>query len=323
MTSVSLLYTLVLYLIGTILFYEYFVRYILVSLHQATLFSILEQKKFISYSFLPGNFTSLTFFIGSFYCTQKYTYIPLVYFNLVLQFTVLLFILLLLLNYKRIYIYMLEQVNLIFILFSFYLGFFLLYILPLLQDYIFFLVFLELLGVMYYFFFLNYLDKIYISFLRYKHFLILYLLNSFLITLFFSFGILLLGIYFGTLNFTELLYFTLEKRYILFFILLGLGWKLGLPGVHFFKLELYSYLPLTLLFFFSIISLVLHTYIFYYFYMLFQGKITSVLYCLLSGSITISCIVITRGYHFISGYQFIAYSTLITLTLISLVLFTI
>lgn len=322
MTSVSLLYILTLYLLGAILFYEYFIRYVLVSLYQSNLFGVSEQKNFFNYSFLPGNFSSLTSFVASFYLTQKYTYISLVSFSLVLQFTFLLFILLLLLNYKHIYIYALEQSNLIFILFSFYIGFLLIYILPLLKDYIFFLVFLELLGVIYYFFFLNYLDKIYISLLRYKHFLILYLLNSFLITLFFSFGILLLCIYFGTLNFNELSHFTLENNFILCFILLGLGWKLGLPGVHFFKLELYNYLPLTLLFFFSIISLLLHTYIFYYFYLLFQGKISSLLYSLLSISIIISCIIITRGYNFISGYQFVAYSTLITLTLISLVLFT-
>ena len=323
MTSVSLLYVLVLYLIGTIFFYEYYMRYVVVNLHQTALFSLVEQKKFINYSFLPGNFMILTLFIGSFFITQKYTYIPLAYFSLILPFTILLFILVLLFNYKKMYIYMLEQANLIFSLFSFYLAFLFIYILPLLKDYIFLLLFLELLGVAYYFFFLNYLDKVYISFLRYKHFLIVYLLNSFLITLFFSFGMLLLCIYYGTLNFTELLYFTLEKKYALFFILIGLGWKLGLPGVHFFKLELYNYLPLTLLFFFSIISLILHTYIFYYFYILFYSKIVPLLYNFLSISIVISCIVTTRGYNFISGYQFIAYSTLITLTLVSLVLFTI
>ena len=323
MTSVSLLYVLSLYLIGTIIFYEYFIRYILVSLHQATIFNILEQKKFSKYSFLPGNFTSLTLLISIFFLTQKYTYISLAYFNLVLQFTILIFTLFLLFNYKKIYVYMLEQSNLLFILFSFYLSLFLLYLLPLIKDYICFLLFLELLGVAYYFFFLNYLDKVYISFLHYKHFLVMYLLNSFLTTLFFSFGIVLICIYFGTVNFSELLYFTIEQKHALFFIILGLGWKLGLPGLHFFKLELYNYLPLTLLFFFSVISLVLHTYIFYYFYMFFQGQIVGLIYYFLSISITISCVIITRGYNFISGYQFIGYSTLITLTLVSLVLFTI
>ena len=153
MTSVSLLYILTLYLLGAILFYEYFIRYVLVSLYQSNLFGVSEQKNFFNYSFLPGNFSSLTSFVASFYLTQKYTYISLVSFSLVLQFTFLLFILLLLLNYKHIYIYALEQSNLIFILFSFYIGFLLIYILPLLKDYIFFLVFLELLGVIYYFFF--------------------------------------------------------------------------------------------------------------------------------------------------------------------------
>lgn len=57
--------------------------------------------------------------------------------------------------------------------------------------------------------------------------------------------------------------------------------------------------------------------------MFFQGKIVALIYYFLSISIVISCIIITRGYNFISGYQFIGYSTLITLTLVSLVLFTI
>ena len=57
--------------------------------------------------------------------------------------------------------------------------------------------------------------------------------------------------------------------------------------------------------------------------MFFQGQIVGLIYYFLSISITISCVIITRGYNFISGYQFIGYSTLITLTLVSLVLFTI
>lgn len=224
MTSVSLLYTLVLYLLGTILFYEYFIRYILKSLHHATIFSVIEAKNRVNYSFLPGNFTYIILLISSFYCTQKYIYISVMYFSLVLQFTILFLILFLLLNYKKFYIYMLEQTNLNFILFIFYLGLLFIFILPLLQDYIFLLLLLELLSVVYYFFFLNYLDKIYISLIRYKHFLILYLLNSFLVTLFFSFGIILTCISFGTLNFTELLYFTKgNTNYAIGLIILGLG----------------------------------------------------------------------------------------------------
>ena len=129
------------------------------------------------------------------------------------------------------------------------------YILFFISELVSLLLILEIIAVLYYFFFLNYLDLKSLTLIKYKYFLGLYILMSYLVTLLFCMGLLTLSYFFGTLNYVELgLVGAGQGTWAYYFIFLAFFLKLGLPGLHFFKLELYQFISLNLLYIYSILT---------------------------------------------------------------------
>ncbi len=118
--------------------------------------------------------------------------------------------------------------------------------------------FIELYSVLYYFCFLSTYNLTNQTILKYKNGLLLLLWNNFMTSFFLALGCFLMAKIFGTTNFIELSILTNEFIFI-YFYLLGLFWKLGLPIFHFFKLEVYKYLLKENVFLFSIITTLINT----------------------------------------------------------------
>lgn len=128
-----------------------------------------------------------------------------------------------------------------------------------------FFFFIELYGVLYFFIFLNSYKFTNLTLLKYKNGLLFLLWNNFLTTVFISLSCLYLFKLYGTTNFTELSFLTTSSN-CLYFFFFGIAWKLGLPGFHFFKLEVYKYLLKENVFFFSSLTILFNIVIFFYFF---------------------------------------------------------
>ncbi len=318
MPGVLLLYYLPIYLILTILSYEYVFKYIITSFTSLATINLSEAKLRFNTSFTASNLKFNILFLGIFLSSQRYVLLPFTQSSTVFTFLLIIIIFWGLVMYKNFFFFLIEQKNLTLVSLTYYLSILFLFSFLLVENLIIFLLLLELVAVLYYFFFLNYLDKVYFSLIKYKNFLILYLLSSFITTIFFCIGLVFLSIEVGSLHFLQLNYMTVGSCYGFIFILISLSWKLGLPGMHFFKLELYTYLPLTLIFFFSSTSILLNLFIFILFFNIFFGILSTYLF-LLSLFILLSInVLLSRGFRGISGYQFIAYSALVTLVVIIL-----
>ena len=126
------------------------------------------------------------------------------------------------------------------------------------------LLVLELIAVLYYFFFLNYIDLKSFTLVKYKYLLGVYILMSYLVTLLFCLGMFGLSFLYGTLNYRELSYLTLNLNWACYLLLCAFFLKLGLPSLHFFKLELYQFINFNLLYLYSILSLLLTLYIYFF-----------------------------------------------------------
>lgn len=143
--------------------------------------------------------------------------------------------------------------------------FFVLLLAPLLNSFLLLFFFLELLSVYYYFFFL-YVDVSAnkISFIKYKNFLLFYLWNSFLTSMLAGASLVFGVYYFGSTEFTTLSLFTPKELFsCIFFFFVAFCWKLGIGGFHFFKFEIYLYLDMVSVIWFSVVSLVVNLFVFF------------------------------------------------------------
>ena len=178
------------------------------------------------------------------------------------------------------------------------------------------LLVLELIAVLYYFFFLNYIDLKSFTLVKYKYLLGVYILMSYLVTLLFCLGMFGLSFLYGTLNYRELSYLTLNLNWACYLLLCAFFLKLGLPSLHFFKLELYQFINFNLLYLYSILSLLLTLYIYFFFYytffFCFVNTLTYLSFFIFFGSIFL----LLRSLHQITFYQFIAFSGLFTASLV-------
>ena len=176
-----------------------------------------------------------------------------------------------------------------------------------------FFFFIELYSVLYYFCFLSSYNFTNQTLLRYKNGLLFLLWNNFLTSL-----LLVLGCFWtlrvtGTTNFYELNLVNSEL-YSIYFFLLGLFWKLGLPIFHFLKLEIYKYLLRENVFLFSILTTLLNVIIL--FITLSQPIIFNTLYLhnwtllVISFSILLSIVNLNTT----NILQFFAFSSVFTLT---------
>jgi hypothetical protein len=135
--------------------------------------------------------------------------------------------------------------------------------------------FIELYGVFYYFSFLTTYSLTNQTLLKYKNGLLFLLWNNFLTTVFMSLSIFTLSSKFGTTNFVELFYLS-NYAWSIYLFFIGLCWKLGLPVLHFFKVEVYKYLLRENVFLFSVVTTIFNLTILYFF--LFQNIVFSVFY---------------------------------------------
>lgn len=173
----------------------------------------------------------------------------------------------------------------------------------------------ELIAVLYYFFFVYQLQKNFATFIKLKNLLSNYLWLSF-ITLLFLVSSVFACIYIcGTVNFTQLHYLQYTITPIFWHILLiGLFCKIGVPGFHFFKLELYQYLPMLLLIMFSILSLYISCFLLTFIIVAFGPILKTQVGFLLIYTLIFNIILTVRGFHLTSFYQFFALSAVNTLT---------
>lgn len=143
--------------------------------------------------------------------------------------------------------------NIMFINFNiiFFLFFFLF-----INSIIIFFLFVELYSIIFYFFFLNNNKMTNISLLQFKNGLLLYLFNNFFITILFLLGINYTVEFYGTTNFTELMYLNNTTVYWqIYFLIIAFLFKLALPGFHYLKLEIYKYLNMDITILYSVITI--------------------------------------------------------------------
>ena len=179
-----------------------------------------------------------------------------------------------------------------------------------------FLFIIELFTILYYFYFLNNYNTTNQSLLKYKNSLLFFLWNSFLTTLFFNLMLFFVLKSKGTTDFDELN--TLSVNYwVVTLLLISIFWKLGLPIFHFFKIELYKYLLKESIFLFSIVTLIINTYI--YIFIIFQYFIYSILftYNLFIFLFIFLFILVINNLNITNIISFFAYSSLITITTIT------
>ena len=182
------------------------------------------------------------------------------------------------------------------------------------KDFLLLLFFLEVVAVYYYFFFLK--SVFYSSSLTaigYKNCIMFYLWNSFFTSLVYGLGLVLIALNTGTLDFVEISFFDISNfSKGIFFLIMSVSWKLGLPGLHFFKVQLYLYLDEVSLFFFSITSTFINVIIF--FFLLRQAPVIIFLntYSLLIVSVLFVLIAIL--FSKVESFQvFLALSSVVTL----------
>lgn len=147
------------------------------------------------------------------------------------------------------------------LLFIFFNIFFFLFFLIHINSIIVFFLFIEIYSIIFYFFFLNnnFNNNNNITILKIKNNLLLYLFNNFIASIFFLYGINAVIEKFGTTNFIELSYLAnTDVTGNLYSIVLAFFIKLSLPTVHYLKLEIYKYLSLDNVVFFSLISLLIY-----------------------------------------------------------------
>lgn len=176
---------------------------------------------------------------------------------------------------------------------------------------------LELYGLIYYFFFIErFRFNKFLTLVKFKNLLALYLWNSFLTSLFFGFGCYLVSCKTGTLCFNELEFFRQEPGTGVYLIFFSICWKLGIPGFHFYKIQLYRFLEKSNLFLFSILSIIFNIVLFQF--LLYQPIFFNCLslYCF-SNYFFFFIIFIIFYYIKINSFQnFIAFSSLVTVNYI-------
>ena len=135
--------------------------------------------------------------------------------------------------------------------------FFFLYLITFCKDYISFLIIIETITTLYFFFFIKYSFTDSLSTVKYKNLISYYLWLSFFTLIFIILNLMQWVYFFGSLDFLELTYFINNNYFIIIFV--SFFWKLGVPGFHFFKIEVYKYLDILPLIIFSTISLLINT----------------------------------------------------------------
>lgn len=242
----SLLLLLFIYLYGEILL-------------SITVYSIFKNLKFFNQQILKNNNN----LFKNLYLNLSFTLLLILFISFKIQISNIFFsffIIFLILN-KYIASYIQNYLNFLnFNILMFFIIFFFI------KNYVTLYIIIELYAILFYFFFLNIdFNSKQLYLIQYKNSLLLYLFNNFLTSILFLFGINFIISFYGSINFNELNFFSLIKPdWHLYFIVLAFIFKLGLPGYHFLKIELYKYLSLSNVILFSVITLYIN-YLFTFF----------------------------------------------------------
>lgn len=187
------------------------------------------------------------------------------------------------------------------------------------SNLILFFFILELLSVVYYLFFLSRLSISTLTVIKYRNLVTFYLWTSFLILITFFASSLFIIYNYGTLNFVQLFYFADTFNIIvLHLIFFSLLWKIGAPGFHFFKLEIYQFLPLYTLLLFSSVSLFLNFFLLQFLFTNLYPIIFAFNNLFLLYVSIFNLILLQRAQAHLPFYEFLGYSSINTLGIIFL-----
>lgn len=217
------------------------------------------------------------------------------------------------------YRYFTNQLNLIYNLsLWFYLS---LTSLLLIDNLISFLLLLEFIGVLYYFFFLEQISGDIRSFNKLKNMLNSYLWLSFFTLIFLFLSFLKICSEIGTLNFMEIAYLSDNVSSTSWFLLfIGFFFKLGIAGFHILKFEVYKHLSSFFLIFFSLYTFYLNSILFYFLFVHFWSIFIIYQQQLLGFILICNLLMLTSGLKLYAFYQFLAFSTINTWSLMLLFL---
>lgn len=193
------------------------------------------------------------------------------------------------------------------------------------QNLITFFLLIELYAIIFYFFFLHYnIEKSTFSTLKLKNALLLYLLNNFLTTILFLICIYWIVEIYGTVNFTELTYlYKPDKTWKLYLLFITFTLKLALPGLHYLKLEIYKYLDLESVIFFSVLTTYINFMLIIYFFNYNFIVVTLSFYKYFNMLIVLSIFFLIQKLKINNFQEFISYSGFATNNLILFNLLTI
>ena len=273
------------------------------------LWSYSYTKKKTIYNWQSFNYKIIINFFFLYLLTQKITIYSTHYLSI---------------NYKYIFVWLLLIIYIniksklfnnnyveIFILISF---FFFFNIISFIKNLLNTLFIMELYATIYYFFFLNVNIKKQINLINFKNLLLFYLWNSFITTFIYILGCFFIIQTCGSLDFQEINNFNNKLVYQINVIVISLGWKLGLPFFHFFKLEIYKYINKEVIILYSIMTLLSNILIFM---ILLNQNI--IFYCLSNVNIFNLIIIFSVSISFYilkikTFYHYIAFSNILTLS---------
>lgn len=176
-----------------------------------------------------------------------------------------------------------------------------------------FIFILELIGVTYYFFFLNKLTTSSMTFIKYKNLISMYLWTSFAILILIFMCSLVTAYSVGTLGFSELGYVSFMHSNINWHILIfGLFWKIGAPGFHFFKLQIYQFLPVYANMLFSTLSLFINFFLYHFVIMAIISSSIFIKPVFLLYILIVNIYLLIRVQKNIAFYDFFGYSSINT-----------
>ncbi len=141
-----------------------------------------------------------------------------------------------------------------------------LFIFLFINNYLVFFLFIELYSVVYFFFFLNTKNSNKLFLIQFKNLLLLYLLNNFFTSITFLVGTSFVVSFYGTVNFVELNYvIDVNSHWQIYLLIISFCLKVSLPGFHFLKIEIYKYLSIENVIFFSVVTIYIN-YVFMVFF---------------------------------------------------------
>jgi hypothetical protein len=186
-------------------------------------------------------------------------------------------------------------------------------------DIVTFFLNIELISMVTYIYFLYFLNTKVITFIKYKNLLSNYLWGSFFSTLFIIISIIFYVYYCGSVSFSQIQLCTeLSVTWLWYFFLTSFLWKLGSSGFYFFKLELYQFLSMNSVFFFSITTILMYCFVLYFFFSEVWGLYNKCNYILLCVVLFLNIIILIRSFYLINIYQFLGFSAINLLSFILL-----